>query len=223
MPWKTYDEMLKASFDRINGDAWALVEKQGGWWDANAPAGTREQPNARQSGGGRPSAFVAPSFDGDEGTYPFHFLPYASQAFNDGTAAHLPWLQEMPDPMTSAMWSSWVELNPQTAAKLQIQQGDLVEVTSTQGSVRAPAMMSPGTAPDVVAMPVGQGHETFTRFASRRGVNPIAILAPITDAETGSLAWAATRVKIARVGESDGSLIMFAGEMREQPHEREIR
>jgi molybdopterin-containing oxidoreductase family iron-sulfur binding subunit len=83
--------------------------------------------------------------------------------------------------------------------------------------------MSPGTAPDVVAMPVGQGHETFTRFASRRGVNPIAILAPITDAETGSLAWAATRVKIARVGESDGSLIMFAGEMREQPHEREIR
>ena len=70
-------------------------------------------------------------------------------------------------------------------------------------------------------MPVGQGHETFTRYASKRGANPMAILAPATEPETGALAWAATRVKIARVGDPDGSLIMFAGEMREHPHEHE--
>ena len=61
-------------------------------------------------------------------------------------------------------------------------------------------MLSPGIAPDVVAMPVGQGHETFTRYASGRGANPIAILAPVAEPETGALAWAATRVKIARAG-----------------------
>ena len=143
--------------------------------------------------------------------------------FGDGSAAHLPWLQEMPDPLTSAMWSSWVEINPQTAERLQIAQGDLVDITSSHGVVRAPAMIFPGLAPDVIAMPVGQGHETFTRYASNRGVNPIAILAPATEAETGALAWAATRVKIARVGDPDGSLIMFAGEMREHPHEHETR
>ena len=75
----------------------------------------------------------------------------------------------------------------------------------------------------IVAMPVGQGHASFTRFASKRGVNPIEVLAPITEAETGALAWAATRVKIARAGDADGSLIMFAGEMREHPHEHETR
>jgi anaerobic selenocysteine-containing dehydrogenase len=223
LPWKSYDEMLKASFDRVNADAWSSVEKQGGWWDASDAGARAPQAGARSSAAGRPPAFGAPIFDGDETTYPFHFLPYQSQTLNDGTVAHLPWLQEMPDPMTSAMWSSWVELNPQTAEKLKIEQGDLVEVTSTQGSVRAPAMISPGIAPDVVGMPVGQGHETFTRFASKRGVNPIAILAPVTEPETGSLAWAATRVRIARVGDADGSLIMFAGEMREQPHEHETR
>jgi molybdopterin-containing oxidoreductase family iron-sulfur binding subunit len=121
------------------------------------------------------------------------------------------------------MWSSWVEVNPQTAEKLKIEQGDLVDVASTQGSIRAPALISPGIAPDVIAMPVGQGHETFTRFASKRGVNPIAILAPLAEPETGSLAWAATRVKIARAADADGSLIMFAGEMRENPHEHETR
>jgi anaerobic selenocysteine-containing dehydrogenase len=150
-------------------------------------------------------------------------LPYASQALTDGSTAHLPWLQELPDPMTSAMWSSWVEINPQTAERLKIAQGDLVDVTSSQGTLRAPAMISPGIAPDVVGMPVGQGHSTFTRFASGRGVNPVAILAPVAEADTGALAWAATRVKIARAGDADGSLIMFAGEMREHPHDHETR
>jgi hypothetical protein len=63
----------------------------------------------------------------------------------------------------------------------------------------------------------------FTRYASQRGANPIAILAPVMEAETGALAWAATRVKIARAGDPDGSLVMFAGEMREHPHEHETR
>jgi anaerobic selenocysteine-containing dehydrogenase len=167
--------------------------------------------------------YVEATFDGDPSQYPLHFLPYSSLQFGDGSSAHLPWLQEMPDPLTSAMWSSWVEINPETAQRLQIAQGDLVEVTSQHGSVRAPAMIFPGIAPDLVAMPVGNGHGTFTRYASGRGANPIAILAPLTMDPTGSLAWAATRVKIARAGGSDGSLIMFAGEMREHPHEHEVR
>ena len=120
-----------------------------------------------------------PRFDGDAAQFPFHFLPYVSSQFGDGSAAHLPWLQELPDPLTSAMWSSWVEINPQTAERLHIAQGDLVEVRSSQGTLRAPAMIFPGIAPEVIAMPVGQGHENFTRYASKRGVNPIAILAPV--------------------------------------------
>lgn len=167
--------------------------------------------------------YAEPVFDGEASQYPFHFLPYASLQFGDGSSAHLPWLQEMPDPLTSAMWSSWVEINPQTAERLRLAQGDLVDITSSQGTLRAPVMIFPGIAPDLVAMPVGQGHETFTRYASGRGVNPISILAPAVEAETKALAWAATRVKIARAGDGDGRLIMFAGEMREHPHEHETR
>ena len=43
-------------------------------------------------------------------------------------------MQELPDPMTSAMWSSWVELNPKTAEKLGIVLGDEVDVTSNIGT-----------------------------------------------------------------------------------------
>ena len=125
-------------------------------------------------------------FDGAPTQYPFHFLPYASQAFLDGSLAHLPWLQELPDVLSTAMWNSWVEINPQTAGRLGIAQGDMVEITSDTERLSAPALLSPGIAPDVVAMPIGQGHETYTRFASGRGANPISILAPTLEPETGS-------------------------------------
>jgi menaquinone reductase, molybdopterin-binding-like subunit len=161
--------------------------------------------------------YLDPSFAGDGEQYPYHLLPYASQALYDGSLAHLPWLQELPDPMTSAMWCSWVEINEKKAHELGIGQGDLIEVTSTQGSVRAPAFLSPGIAPEVIAIPVGQGHTNFTRYASNRGVNPIAILAPERVGLVDTLAWAATRVKIARVGGPDESLILFAGATRERP------
>jgi menaquinone reductase, molybdopterin-binding-like subunit len=115
-----------------------------------------------------------------------------------------------------------VEINPKTAESLNIRPGDLVEVSSQHGKLQAPALLSPGTAPDVVAMPVGQGHQNFTRYASGRGANPLSILAPgAIIPETGTLAWAATRVRISRVGV--GKLVLFAGGMRERPHEHEHR
>ncbi|MBZ5556322.1 MAG: molybdopterin-dependent oxidoreductase [Acidobacteriia bacterium] len=194
LPWKSYEEMLKA------------------------PVGSRESAASHQP----PATAVKyqpPRFDGDAAGFPFHFLPYASQAFLDGSTAHLPWLQEMPDPLTSGMWSSWIEINPRTAERLGVALGDIVDITSSQGTLQAPVVVFPGIAEDVVAMPVGQGHENFTRYASKRGVNPIGILAPLTESETGALAWAATRVKITRAGGNDGRLILFAGEMRENPFE----
>jgi anaerobic selenocysteine-containing dehydrogenase len=164
-----------------------------------------------------PTNVEDPVFDGDASQYPYHLIPHASPALYDGSLAHLPWLQEMPDPITSAIWSSWIEINERKAEELGIHQGDILEITSTQGSLRAPAFLSPGIAPDVVAIPVGQGHTNFTRYATNRGVNPIAILAPATVGGTGALAWAATRVKVARVSGPDESLILFGGATRERP------
>lgn len=224
-PWKTYNEMLRAAFDKLRtqkgpitstdpDDFWKKVQEPGGWWSTQI----KTPPVTAFTKAPRGQAKLQePEFDGAENEFPFHFLPYASQAFGDGSLAHLPWLQEMPDPLSTAMWSSCVEINPQTAERLGIKQGDLMEVASQHGKLQAPALLSPGIAPDVVAMPVGQGHMNFTRYASGRGANPLALLAPMVEPETGSLAWAATRVKISRAGE--GKLILFAGGLRERPHE----
>jgi anaerobic selenocysteine-containing dehydrogenase len=222
LPWKNYEEMLQTATLSLPGasqHSWEEVRERGGWWADQPSAASKAEMLAGPARPANPLAAGEPSFDGDPAAFPFHFLPYASQAFLDGSLAHLPWLQEMPDPLSTAMWSSWVEINPATAARLGIADKDLIEISSNHGSVQAPALLSPGIAPDIVAMPVGQGHETFTRYASDRGANPLALLAPLADSETESLAWAATRVRIAKV-DGDRELILFAGALREQHAER---
>jgi anaerobic selenocysteine-containing dehydrogenase len=227
LPWKTYEDAVKASFapyaKQTNGsvtgkdadDFWTKVQAAGGWW-SNDSAATPVR--AGKSSGAVKN--IAAQFDGDAGQFPFYFLPFASQMFYDGSLAHLPWMQEAPDPLSSAMWSTWIEIHPATAQKLGIAQADLIEVSSQHGSLRAPAMISPGVAPDAIAMPIGQGHEHYTRYASGRGANPISILAPMI-AENGALAWAATRVKISNVGK--GKLVLFGGSLREADIEKEPR
>src|SRR5881397_1057941 len=227
LPWKTFEEMVKAepspaASASIEASPYrARASREASPYRARA---SREaSPYRARASRGEARKFVEPQFDGDANEYAFHFLPYPSQALLDGSLARLPLLQELPDPMSSAVWSSWVEINTQTADRLGIRQGDWVEITSRQGTIRVPAFPSPGIAPDVVAMPAGQGHENFTRYATGRGANPISILAPIVESETGALAWAATRVKINRVADADGSLVLFAGSLREYPPEKPHR
>jgi menaquinone reductase, molybdopterin-binding-like subunit len=229
LPWPTFDAMLRAAYvplrtragsidTKTDDDFWDAAQTQGGWWGA-APAGQPVEVEKRE-----PVTVPAPNIAGAAGEFPFYFLPYVSQSLGDGSLAHLPWLQELPDVLTSAMWSSWVEINPQTGERLGIQQGDLVEIASPQGSVHAAAVLSPGIAPDMVAMPVGQGHENFGRFASGRGANPLSILEPRGVVDTGALAWAATRVKLARAGGPEqAKLVLFAGGMSGFPHQEERR
>ena len=231
LPAATYDAMLRAVYvplrtragsvdAKTDDDFWDAAQTQGGWWSTPSTAHNPEGGAARHA----PVSPAAPEFAGAAGDFPFYFLPYVSQSFGDGSLAHLPWLQELPDVLTSAMWSSWVEIHPKTGERLGIRQGDLVEIASPQGSVHAPAILSPGIAPDIVAMPVGQGHENFSRFASGRGANPLSILAPLAEHETGSLAWAATRVKLVRAGGPEqAKLVLFAGGMSGFPHEEERR
>jgi anaerobic selenocysteine-containing dehydrogenase len=223
LPWKTFEEMLRRQYPELirqagvggahdADDLWKKMQEQGGWWGGLRPV-SFALGGALASGEEMKDVQSAYS-----GPFPFFLLPYLSPLLYDGSLAHLPWLQETPDPLSTAMWGTWIEINPKTAARLGIKQGDLVEVASEYGSLQTPALIYPGIAPDVVGMPVGQGHANFTRYASGRGANPISILNPIQAPDPGSLAWAATRVKLSRVGE--GKLILFGAELREKPEER---
>jgi anaerobic selenocysteine-containing dehydrogenase len=143
--------------------------------------------------------------------YPLMLLIYEHATFGDGSSANLPWIQELPDAMTTVMWGSWVEINPKTAARLGINDGDLVEVATTHGSVRAGAVLYPAIRPDVIAMPYGQGHTAYGRYAEGRGAN-VALLNPL-EASTEQATPVSARVSKAQ---GEAKLIRFGTELLER-------
>ena len=137
---------------------------------------------------------------GPEGQDTYNLVPFLSNSMMDGKLANLPWLQAPPDPITSVVWDSWVEINLSTAEAKGIREGDILEVRSSNGTIEAPAYPHPGVPPWSVNMPIGQGHTSFGRYAEGVGSSTISILAPVMDTDTRSLAWAATRVSITNTG-----------------------
>ena len=148
--------------------------------------------------------------------FPFAFQPYLSLQYHDGRGANLPWMQELPDPVSSAMWDLPVEIDPKTATKLNIENGDRVRVTSPKSSLEGFAYVHPAALPGVISMAIGQGHNHYGRYASGRGANPLSILAPMWEEGTGVLATGATRVRLERIGEGPGELIQFSPQDRDQ-------
>ncbi|MDX1409061.1 MAG: molybdopterin dinucleotide binding domain-containing protein, partial [Saprospiraceae bacterium] len=210
LPWTDSESYLKDSWKKIYRERIAVSDQHGfdnfwnyaltsGVWGEDRP---KPEKDMAQLGQNMLNAIniKPPAFAGSDSEYPYMLFPVQTQAFLDGRGANLPWVQELPDPMTSIVYNSWVELNPLTAKQLGIREGDVLEVQSVTGKLQAPAFIYHGIRPDVIAIPVGQGHTQYGRYAKDRGVNPLQILAPEMDTESGALAWAATRVRISKTG-----------------------
>ncbi|MDA0988373.1 MAG: molybdopterin-dependent oxidoreductase [Chloroflexi bacterium] len=181
-----------ATFDGF----WNGILQRGGWWDTESTDKTSPAAPSILS-----MAWPNIAFQGPTGDDTYNLIPFLSNSIADGNLAHLPWLQAAPDPVTSMVWHTWVEINTKTAEEKGIRVGDMMEITSPNGTVKAPAYVHPAVPPWTVSMPIGQGHTTFGRYAEGVGVNTLSILAPITDVDTNALAWAATRVRIRNTGE----------------------
>jgi molybdopterin-containing oxidoreductase family iron-sulfur binding subunit len=103
-------------------------------------------------------------------------LAFVTANAGDGSGANRAWLQEIPNTLTTAVWGSWVEVNPKLADKLSLKQGEVVQLITPNGSINAPVFVSKYVHPDVVAVPVGQGHSSIGRFGDGVGANPLSIL-----------------------------------------------
>ena len=222
LPWATTEEYIKDTWARSYAESRAEGDAEGfeAFWIEALKAGVWGRRTGTAPGGSPDTAatigrlgVAEAGFSGDAQAQPFVLHPYLTTTFHDGRGANLPWLQELPDPLTSVVYSSWVELNPATAAELDISEGDVLEVQSPEGSLEAPALLFEAIRPDVVAMPIGQGHTGYGRYAKDRGANPLSIVAPQVDERSGGLAWAATRVAISKTGKRI-NLIKTAGTSR---------
>jgi len=195
----------------------AYFQQHGGWWKKTAELATPSASSAL----GKSVKMEAAQFAG-EGE--FFFLPFVSPTLAEA-GANKPWLQELPDPTTTVMWNTWVEINPETAHELGVTNDDVVEITSEAGVVKAAVYLYPAIHPGVIAMPFGQGHTAYGRYAtslgssekfmelvptsqyvnsgkvSPRGANPADVLGAHFNA-AGDLAFAGMKVEVKKTGET---------------------
>ncbi len=167
---------------------WALFLQHGGWWTREA---TAEPAQGKVVEVGTDKAHFS---QGD-----LHLVVYPHPVLGDGSQANYPWLQETPDPTTTVMWNTWVEINPMTAAKLGLENDDVVRIVSPYGAIEAVVYLYPGIRPDTIAVPMGQGHTALGRWAKDRGANPVALLGAGTNA-AGDATFAGVRVRVYKTG-----------------------
>ncbi len=164
----------------------AYFQQHGGWWKAAELV-------APSASGSAATASAAEFEAGD-----FFLVPFVSPTLGEA-GANKPWLQEVPDPTTTVMWNTWVEMNPKTAAELGIEDDDVIRVVSAAGAVEVPVYLYPAIRTDTIAIPFGQGHTAYGQFAAGRGVNPADLFGAKFNA-AGDLAYAGIKVRIERTG-----------------------
>jgi anaerobic selenocysteine-containing dehydrogenase len=141
--------------------------------------------------------YEPPNYAGDEKEFPLHLVPFRVVADAGGRAPNAPLLWELYGLHLKESWHSWVEINPETAHHLGLQDGDQVWVESPQRRVRLKARLYEGAMPDVVSIPMGGGHTAGGRWAAQvGGGNVCELVVPQMDRLAGTAAWCGTRVRV---------------------------
>ncbi len=102
---------------------------------------------------------------------------YQKVAIGDGTQANNPWLQEMPDPITKAVWDNYLTISKRDAGELSITtEGNefmLVNLMVNEQSYTLPVLIQPGQAPGTVGIALGYGREKAGKVANGLGINAL--------------------------------------------------
>ncbi|MEJ2085970.1 MAG: molybdopterin dinucleotide binding domain-containing protein, partial [Acidobacteriota bacterium] len=107
-----------------------------------------------------------------------------------------PMVMEMYGYPCDVEWRTWVELAPDTAHHLQLEDGDEVEVKSDRAAFQAVVRMQPGASPGVAHVPTGLGRSEELGGGGGEGANPVAALLAAHDSLTGDRALVSTRVRL---------------------------
>jgi hypothetical protein len=173
-PWESYEQALRQAWAGLDV-SWDEAIANGGHWPEAEPPTSSSSNYRFELEPIESTSTPTPAPSG----LSLHI--YAANAFGDGRSAHLPFLQELADPITGVRWGSVVEIAESTAATLGIRNGDRVEVRNGSRSVKVPAHVSQGIHPGVVAIAAGQGHTAHGRYAEGRGVNVYSLLDATAD------------------------------------------
>ncbi|MBI2878148.1 MAG: molybdopterin-dependent oxidoreductase, partial [Candidatus Rokubacteria bacterium] len=198
--WPSFQAYLREAWQALGRGAapgvapeafWEESLRRGGFWRPVSPTPVRLRVEALQ-----PVVMTAPTLSGPPDGLALLVVP--SSRHYDGRGANKPWLHEAPDPMTQIVWDAWAEVPVETARRLAIKEGDLVQLSSPHGALELPAHLSETLHPGAVAVPTGLGHSEHGRYAKGVGASPMRLLPAQADPTSQGLPWLSVRVTLTR-------------------------
>jgi anaerobic selenocysteine-containing dehydrogenase len=91
-----------------------------------------------------------------------------------------------------------LEVNPETAKKLGLSNGQDAKITTPRGSGKVKIHYFNGIMPGLIALPRGLGHTGYDKFLAGKGVNYNTLSGPMEDPATGLDAAWGIRAKLSK-------------------------
>lgn len=101
----------------------------------------------------------------------YEIVLYPTVQLGDGTLANVPWLQELPDPVTKIVWDNYASMSVKTAADLKLKEGQIIEISVSGKKMEVPVHIQPGLHDQVLAIAVGYGRTHVGKVGNKVGFN----------------------------------------------------
>ena len=186
--WENYDACLQ----EVLGDVWDTLDEQG--YVVNEGSALATDP-AAVNFAGLDAGPVAMEGGTD---YPLVFIPYDSLRLSSGYIGGTPFMIKTVEDTILKEKDSLVEINPATAKKAGLREGDTAVIETPRGRARVRVHLYDGIRPGVVAMPRGLGHTAYDKYLAGKGINVNALIGPVEDPASGLDAAWGIRAKLSK-------------------------
>jgi anaerobic selenocysteine-containing dehydrogenase len=189
-PWKDYHTCLKTTLQ----SQWESLETNGYWAASNQQQQSFETASGKlvlmnvDLGAVYLSDNVASQGTGDD--FPLTLIPYDSIRLASRYVGDPPFMMKTVSDAVVKGQHVYVEINPVTAKKLGLANGQIARLTTPVGEADVGIHYEEGIMPDVVAVPRGLGHTAYGPFLAGKGANVNQLIGPVEDPASGlDAAW----------------------------------
>ena len=189
-PWKDYQACLKETLR----DQWETLEDKGYWAASNKIQQGFETDSGKfvlmndELGAVYLADDVA--LDGKGNSFPLTLIAYDSIRLASRYIGEPPFMMKTVSDTVVKGQYGYVEINPVTAKKLGLANGQIVKLMTPVGEAEVGVHYEEGIMPDVVAIPRGLGHTAYGRFLAGKGANANQLIGPVEDPASGlDAAW----------------------------------
>ena len=138
------------------------------------------------------------ALSGEAGGEELQLVPYELINVSTGWLPNPPFLTKTLFDTQLRKDDSFAKMNPATADRLGLRQGERVRIRSDAGEVQARVDRFEGAMPGYVYLPMGFGHTAYGVYQKGKGANPMSVVTAGRDPLSGQSVWWSTRVRVSK-------------------------